>query len=88
MIVIVNFFENKLSPAAGVVRDIVKGQTFQGTKPTLKNEFLNLFEPLPLVTYEELKNNPNSADILLSMIADALGISTNTYSAKPKALKF
>lgn len=79
-----NFFENKLSPAAAVVRDILKGQDFNGNKPTVKGELNNLFTPLPVTTYLELKKNPNSANILISMIADALGIATNTYSPKPK----
>lgn len=79
-----NFLENKLSPAASVVKDILQGSDFSGNKPTVLNEASNLLTPLPITTYIELKNNPNSADVILSMIADALGISTNTYSAKKK----
>jgi hypothetical protein len=82
--VIYNFFENKLSPAASVAKDLIEGQDFDGNKPTILKEAKNLFMPLPIATFEELKNNPNSANILISMIADALGISTNTYSPKPK----
>lgn len=82
--VVFNFMENKLSPAASVIKDILKGQDFQGNKPTPLNEANNLLTPLPITTYLELKNNPNSADHILSMIADGLGISTNTYSAKKK----
>jgi hypothetical protein len=37
---------------------------------------------LPVATFEELKNNPNSANIILAMIMDELGVSTNTYSGK------
>ena len=40
----------------------------------------NLFAPLPFTTFEELNKNPNSANILLSQIADMLGIYANTYS--------
>lgn len=42
----------------------------------------NLAEPLPLTNAIELYQNPNSANILVGTLADALGIVTNTYSAK------
>lgn len=79
-----NFFENKLSPLAGVIRDIANNADYSGEKPTVAREVRNLFLPLPINTYLELKKNPNSANILASMIADGLGISTNTYSPQKK----
>jgi hypothetical protein len=85
--VVYNFFENKLSPVASVVKDILKGQDFNGNKPTVKGELSNLFIPLPATTFIELKKNKNSANILASMIADALGIAVNTYSPKPTKSK-
>ena len=75
-----NFFENKLSPAGSVIRDVLKGQDRERNPPTVGSELRNLFEPLPVSNYRELKNNPNSAPMLAAMLADALGISTNTYS--------
>ena len=80
--VIYNFFENKLSPFSSVIKDILKGETFEGKEPTLLGELKNLLVPIPITNYEELKNDPNSAPILLSIIADGLGIGTNTYSKK------
>lgn len=82
--VVYNFFENKLSPAAAVTVELMKGQTRQGGKPTITSELRNLFEPLPVTNAVELMNDPNSAPLLLGLIADALGISTNTYGAKPR----
>jgi hypothetical protein len=78
--VFVNFAQNKLSPAASVVKDLLLGKDFQGNKPTFTGEMKNLFAPLPFTTFEELNKNPNSANILLSQIADMLGIYANTYS--------
>lgn len=78
--VFVNFAENKLSPVASVIKDMLQGQDFQGNKPTVGGELNNLLTPLPITTYQELSSNPNSADVLFSMIADGLGINTNTYS--------
>lgn len=80
--VVYDFFENKLSPAASVVKDLLKGQDRQGKTPTLVGEARNLLEPLPVTNYLELKNDPNSAPILLGLMADALGVSVNTYPFK------
>lgn len=82
--VVANFLENKLSPAASMVRDLWVGCTRDGKKPTAIGELDNLMTPLPIKNYQELKNDPNSANILVAMIADALGIGTNTYSGKKK----
>lgn len=82
--VLVNFFENKLSPAASVVKDLLKGKTSQGVKPTVGNEAVNLFVPMGATNYMELKNDPQSANILAAMIADSLGIATNTYGPTVK----
>lgn len=78
--VVLNFAENKLSPAASVVKDLLKHQDFNGNPPTLGGEISNLITPLPVTTFLELKNNPRSANIILSMIADGLGVNVNTYS--------
>ena len=80
--VVYNFFENKLSPAAAVVKDLLKGQDFEGNKPTLGSTAKNMFVPFPFTNFQELQTNPNSANTLIAMIADALGIATNTYSKK------
>jgi hypothetical protein len=78
--VIYNFFENKLSPAFAVIKDLMKGETFSGDKPTVMNELNNLVTPIIVTNYFELQSNPNSANVLMSQILDGLGISVNTYS--------
>lgn len=82
--VVINFFENKLSPASSIVKDLLKGQDFNGKKPTVLGEANNLLTPLPITTGVELLQNPKSANFVLSMLADSLGISVNTYSKKKK----
>lgn len=77
--VIEDFIENKLSPVGQVVRDVLKGETRDKEKPTILNESLGLVTPLPVKTSMELWKDPNSAPFVISMIADGLGISTNTY---------
>lgn len=84
MDVIYNFFENKFSPATSVIKDLLKGRTYQGGKPTIPGEISNLFEPLISTTGRELLQNEERANIIAALIADALGISTNTYKSRPK----
>lgn len=80
--VINNFIDNKLSPAAGVVRDMANRQnTSTGTKATIGNETLNLITPIGIQNYEQMKNDPKAANNLLTLIVDGLGISANTYNA-------
>jgi hypothetical protein len=79
-----DFFENKEAPVTAVVSNILEGQTRSGEKPTVLTTLRDLYEPMPSANYRELKNDPNSAPILAAMIADGLGMSTNTYSPKKK----
>lgn len=76
---IYDFFENKTSPAASVMRDYLKGKDFNGNKPTVGSTIRNLTMPLIIDNYLELKNNPRAAELLPTMIAESLGISVNTY---------
>jgi len=83
--VLVNFAEGKLSPSAGVIRDIIKGRDYNGNKPTALNELNNLFTPLPVKNAVQLYN-AEDAPVLAGVIADSLGISINELSPykKPK----
>lgn len=82
-----NFLENKLSPAASIIKDIANGQDFNGNKPTLLNEAGNLFFPLPITNAQELMNDPKAANALIGIILDSLGINTNTYSSAKKPVQ-
>lgn len=80
-----DFLSNKLSPAARVFNDVkLRGQDFNGDKPTLQGEAKGLLLPIGFQNYEELKDNPRAADTLLAMIADGLGIGTNTFGSAKK----
>jgi len=80
--VLYSFFENKLSPTASVIKDVLKGQDFSGEKLTIEGELGNLVTPLPIANYIETSKDPKAADLLMVMIADGLGIGTNTYGKK------
>lgn len=78
--VVMDFFNNKLSPAAALARDLLNGKDRTGAPMTLGRAVKNTFMPLPIKNFEELSSDPDSANILAAMIADSLGIATNTYS--------
>lgn len=82
--VIYDFTENKLSPASSVLKDLAEDSTFKGKKPTITNELENLFVPLPITNAIENYKTPGAANLLLTIIADGLGIATNTYAPKDK----
>lgn len=79
-----NFFENKLSPAAAIVKDLLKGKDFKGNSLTVGGELSNLVEPLPLTNAQELASDPKTttATTILAMMADWLGVATNTFDGK------
>lgn len=74
-----DFLENKASPGASVILDLLKGQDRNGNKLTPLGEGKNLYEPLPLTNFEDLRKDPNSANDFLGVLADGLGIGANNY---------
>jgi len=74
------FGEYKLSPILTAVKNLADGEDFKGDDTTLFGEAKKLFTPIPVQNYKELKDNPQSADMLLTMIIEGLGISQSTYS--------
>lgn len=76
-----NFIEGKTAPAASLLRDIWKGKDFNGNKPTIKTSLLNLL-PISIQNYWDIKDNPNAAPVLATMILDGLGIGSYTPPAK------
>ena len=82
--VFTNFFTNKLSPAASVIKDIWNQSDFNGNKPTIGGEARNLVLPLPIDNLWSAAQDKKHADLVLTAIADGLGISTNTYGNPKK----
>lgn len=83
--VVVDFLTNKASPITSVVLDLLKQKDRNGNTLTVGGEVSNLLTPLPITTFQDLKKDPNSANTVLAMIADGLGISTNTYGQTQKS---
>jgi len=77
-----DYSENKLSPMFSVIKTLATGETFQGEKTSPKTVLGGLTVPIIAENYQELAEDPNSANTLIAMIADGLGMSTNTYTFK------
>lgn len=77
-----DFATNKASPFASVLIDMMRNSTFSGQAPTLANEGENLFVPLPITNAQEVIADPKGANAFMTIIADGLGIATNTYGKK------
>lgn len=78
--VVLDFFMNKLSPAASTGVHLYEGKDFSGNKTDLLKEAQRSVIPIGLQNAQELLTNPNAANALAGIIADGLGIGTNTYS--------
>lgn len=76
-----SFWEGKLSPIAGVARDVWTGSTYDNTKPTATNEAEGVLTPLPIQDWEQLQE-PNKGLAAGLMMLDALGLSVNTTPKK------
>lgn len=86
--VLVDFMQGKTSPLLGTILSRLEGQTFSGDRLTLGNQLTNLAMPLPVQNLIETAQNPQSADIVFTTIADALGIFATTYSNDENLRKF
>jgi len=84
--VIVDFLTNKVTPPLGELIQHAKGEDRNAprikgkpVKPTVLGSAVNLVKPFPLKTLQELLQDPERANVVGAMIADGMGISTNTY---------
>lgn len=75
-----SFAGNKISPVAGLAKNLLKGVDSENQPLTVKGELTNLLMPLPITNAINTLQNPKSAPAALVILADALGFATNTYS--------
>lgn len=88
--VINDFFEGKLSPLAGTIRDLLKGKNFNGAPLSYQHPLdtaltigPGLVVPMGYSSLTDAMNTPNSANLLAIAILDGLGFGANTYSNAP-----
>ena len=75
-----NFWQGKLSPLAGLLRDYWKGQNYDREKVNIKNATKNLLTPISAQQLEDfMKAGLPSEKILIFMILESLGLGTTLY---------
>ena len=77
------FLENKTSPIATVVKDLMKQETFNKKKPTLLTELQGLTTPIGVSNTIDIYNEKNS-NLLLMLIGSGLnlvGFNKNVYTS-------
>ena len=77
-----SFFSNKLSPTAGLVRDIwLKGQDFSGETPTVQSELFHLFTPFGAQSAVDIIQDKKSAPYIAQIMAmEFFGLQTSGIS--------
>lgn len=84
--VVNDFFGNKLSPLAGILRDYLKGTDPNGNKATPLNEAMNLTVPIPITSFNDLNKDPNKGNVLGAMILNTIGLNVSAYTQTPNSL--
>lgn len=78
--VIDSFWQGKLSPLAGTLRDVWAGKTYEGKPVTLDTTIKSISTPLSIQTFKQLMKDSNSSFLLGSLIIDWLGFTVSTTS--------
>lgn len=76
--IINNYWEGKLSPVGGLIRDTYRGQDFYGEKMTATKALRSLTVPIQIETYLQLKEE-DAADMLGDLIGEFIGFSSVRY---------
>ncbi|MFA5197670.1 MAG: hypothetical protein WC437_04615 [Patescibacteria group bacterium] len=76
---LVDFLTNKSAPATRVVIDLLKGENFKRKPVTIPSALYSLATPISIQNVVDLKDEA-SAQAVLGVILDAIGINTGTYS--------
>ena len=77
-----SFGENKTSPLFSSFISVLRQKSLDNEVPTPKSLIKGLIQPLPVGTFEDLQNDPNSSEWFLSMLLSELGIGITVYKAK------
>jgi len=78
---LLDYMENKLSPVASVGKQLAQGEDYNGEAMDLKKVIESLTIPIG-VKNAYAEKDPHGASKFLTILADALGVGTNTYGAK------
>uniref|UniRef100_A0A6M3Y4X1 Uncharacterized protein n=1 Tax=viral metagenome TaxID=1070528 RepID=A0A6M3Y4X1_9ZZZZ len=73
-----NFWEGKLSPLAGVLRDHWAGRTYTGEKPDIGTTIKGLTVPISIEQFMDLMEDPSEDNVAVPMLLEMLGYNLGT----------
>jgi len=76
---LIQFTENKLSPVMSAIKNLMEEKDWDGNEITLLGELQRMSTPIPIANFLEVKDNEEAANVLLTVIADGIGIGSATY---------
>jgi len=86
-----DFMKGKASPISRVLLTTWEGKTFEGKKPTIEGELLNLATPIPVGNIMDLAKTSAGADpILYAMLTalDLIGVNISVKRTRKKTFKY
>ena len=78
---VIDFLANKTNPPASMVRDWLRGRTFDNKDFTAKGAAYRAFTPITVQQAIQLKDNA-SADRVAGVLADTIGINATSFEDK------
>lgn len=77
-----DFTENKFSPVASLLKTLWLKEDFKGEPITKVDALIQSVIPIPLGSAYETFKDPNSAPLLLALLADSIGFGASTFGTK------
>src|SRR3990167_6749099 len=88
-VLIDGLFSNKLDPLFALLRDDLRGSTFEGEPVNASTAITSLLAPIPLMTSQKIKKSEDAGKWLWLMLLEEFGYSVSIpRPQKPKPLKF
>ena len=77
--ILLNHGLGKLSPSAGLIRDLLKGHDFSGQPITPINALISQTTPIIFEQWLQMKDSNEQADVIAALIMEALGVGVTQY---------
>ncbi len=77
-----NFFENKFSPGASVIKELLEGRTWEGEPIDAKHILKNMGTPIGVRNALEAADTENAATLFAVILAEFYGGGSDVYQAK------
>ena len=76
---LIRFAEGKLSPTAGVIRDVLSSELYGGEPITLGGLLVSRFTPIGTQTYERLSKDPTASNLFGLLFLEGIGANVSSW---------